>query len=210
MNIFKILSRGDGTIQEPNITSVLSYLLDPYADHGMGALFLKNFLKIIKPEDNDRLSKSFIIIDNDPFNHNSNLDVNVEVEKRVFNSENNKSYRDLDILLEILKHNEIILRLIIEIKIYKLSYRIPEEGKKQLKDIFEFTRDMEFSDKNVYLLIGPDDLLTDSKCKATFSEKFKLMTWKKNLEKKSTANGECLITSKTLPKLTNGIDILIV
>jgi hypothetical protein len=47
MNIFKILSRGHGKINETNVTSFLGFMIDPYAEHGMGKLFLSEFLKKI-------------------------------------------------------------------------------------------------------------------------------------------------------------------
>ena len=45
MNIFKILSSGDGTIKEPNLSAFLAYLLNPKADHGLGSSFLQKVLK---------------------------------------------------------------------------------------------------------------------------------------------------------------------
>lgn len=40
MNIFRILSSNDGSINEPNVSSFLAYLLDPSEDHGISNLFL--------------------------------------------------------------------------------------------------------------------------------------------------------------------------
>ena len=44
MNIFKILACGDGSINEPNISAFIGYLLNPNEDHGMGATFLRQIL----------------------------------------------------------------------------------------------------------------------------------------------------------------------
>lgn len=44
MNIFKILSNGEGRIKEPNISAFLGYLFDPSEDHGLGFLFIEEFL----------------------------------------------------------------------------------------------------------------------------------------------------------------------
>ncbi|TAL38636.1 MAG: hypothetical protein EPN93_03945 [Spirochaetes bacterium] len=44
MNIFKILSSYDGSINEPNISSYLAYLLDPGEDHGISCLLLQKIL----------------------------------------------------------------------------------------------------------------------------------------------------------------------
>ena len=51
MNIFNELSNGSGSINEPNISSFLAYLLTPAADHGLNDEFLKRFLKLIKKND---------------------------------------------------------------------------------------------------------------------------------------------------------------
>ncbi len=41
MNIFKILARGDGNLKEPNLSAVLSYLLNPDEDHGLADSLLR-------------------------------------------------------------------------------------------------------------------------------------------------------------------------
>ena len=41
MNIFKILSSGDGSIKEPSISAFLGYLLDPRQEHGLKDGLLK-------------------------------------------------------------------------------------------------------------------------------------------------------------------------
>ncbi len=45
MNIFKILASGHGSISETNVSAFLGYILNPKADHGLNAEFLKSFLK---------------------------------------------------------------------------------------------------------------------------------------------------------------------
>ena len=44
MNIFKILSDGDGSIKEPNVSAFLAYLLDPTQSHGLGTKFFEKFV----------------------------------------------------------------------------------------------------------------------------------------------------------------------
>lgn len=51
MNIFKVLANGNGSINEPNVSTFLGYLLDPYQDHGLRYMFLKNFLSEIVDDD---------------------------------------------------------------------------------------------------------------------------------------------------------------
>ena len=45
MNIFKILASGDGTINEPNVSAFLGYLLNPKEDHGLRDEFLKRVIR---------------------------------------------------------------------------------------------------------------------------------------------------------------------
>ena len=45
MNIFKTLASGSGSINEPNVSAFLGYLLNPKEDHGLGDTFLRKFLQ---------------------------------------------------------------------------------------------------------------------------------------------------------------------
>ena len=45
MNIFKTLASGSGSINEPNVSAFLGYLLNPKEDHGLGDAFLRRFLE---------------------------------------------------------------------------------------------------------------------------------------------------------------------
>jgi len=54
MNIFKTLASGSGSINEPNVSAFLGYLLNPKEDHGLGDTFLKKFLEPLLRE-NDKL-----------------------------------------------------------------------------------------------------------------------------------------------------------
>lgn len=45
MNIFRVLASGDGSINEPNISALLGYLLDPSEDHGISNHLLNSILK---------------------------------------------------------------------------------------------------------------------------------------------------------------------
>lgn len=46
MNIFRVLAQGDGSINEPNVSAFLGYLLNPGEDHGLDSLFLEKFLQL--------------------------------------------------------------------------------------------------------------------------------------------------------------------
>lgn len=72
MNIFRILSAGDGHIYEPSISSFLAYLLDPKNDHGLGDEFLRSFVADFQ----NCMESNFLNLDEKL----SAYDVNVEVE----------------------------------------------------------------------------------------------------------------------------------
>ena len=57
MNIFRILSSNDGSINEPNVSSFLAYLLDPNEDHGISSLLLQELLSDITKINPDFLNK---------------------------------------------------------------------------------------------------------------------------------------------------------
>ncbi|OQX20210.1 MAG: hypothetical protein BWK80_35995 [Desulfobacteraceae bacterium IS3] len=56
MNIFKILSQGKGRLSEENLSAMLGFLLSPTQTHGLGDIFLRQFLNIVanKCGDNNR------------------------------------------------------------------------------------------------------------------------------------------------------------
>ncbi len=179
MNIFKILSRGDGTIQEPNITSVLSYLLDPAEDHGMSGDFMLEFLNILEAE---MLKKETFDFANARTrimtllsNSNSGLSTFIEIEKKLKdeNKETNaKKNRDLDVFIEFRYLNEVVLRIIIEIKLYEEALT-----ENQLSDIVKLSSLDSEPEKNFYLLISPYSSKLE---KDTFnSSVFSHVTWKR-------------------------------
>lgn len=64
MNIFKILASGDGSINEPNVSAFLSYLINPNEDHGLRNHFLKKILlELIKNNLNNNFLKNKLLID---------------------------------------------------------------------------------------------------------------------------------------------------
>ncbi len=111
MNIFKILSRGNGNVSETNVSSFLGFLLNPYETHGMGKLFLGEFLKKINtPQDglkklysNNEISKEIL----------SNYTIEVLIEHKL-----NK--KRIDVLLQFnplnLKCDSYLIGIEIKIK----------------------------------------------------------------------------------------------
>ena len=56
MNIFTVLSQGNGRLNEENLSAMLAFLLSPTQAHGFGDTFLRHFLNLLasKCEQNDR------------------------------------------------------------------------------------------------------------------------------------------------------------
>lgn len=50
MNIFEIFTYGNGRMDEPNLTSILAFLLDPQESHGFGTSFINEFLLPIESQ----------------------------------------------------------------------------------------------------------------------------------------------------------------
>lgn len=120
MNIFKILSNGDGSVQEPNVSAYLGYLLDPNQEHGLQDNFLKIFLEPIIEDsnimNNIKNSENSVI----DLSRNSEYSVEIVLEKKV-KTKNNKD-RDIDIVIYIYnKRNEILSIICVENKIRNSS-----------------------------------------------------------------------------------------
>ena len=47
MNIFEVLSRGNGSVNEENVSAFLAYLLDPNETHGLSGVFLEAFVGLL-------------------------------------------------------------------------------------------------------------------------------------------------------------------
>ena len=104
MNIFKILSSGDGRLMEPNVSSLLAYFLDPNEDHGLGSRLLERFLNPFacpSAGDDRKFQKLWYAEDDKVFDlsRNSRFNVVVTTEVPVFTKADKK--RDVDIVVEI-------------------------------------------------------------------------------------------------------------
>jgi hypothetical protein len=122
MNIFRILSSNDGSINEPNVSSFLAYLLDPNEDHGFSSLLLQSFLNKIVAIDNEFLKKIQFGGKITDLSKSSGYSINILSEFTV-NVESKKKRRDIDIVLEIIddKSKEILYSICLENKITDLS-----------------------------------------------------------------------------------------
>ncbi|MFC4404106.1 PD-(D/E)XK nuclease family protein [Gracilibacillus xinjiangensis] len=104
MNIFKVLSSNDGSINEPNVSSFLAYLLDPSENHGLGSRFLESFLTPIVLE-NPTIFADLIYQNRlRDLSRNSSYEVRVQAELRVMIERRNKT-RDIDIVIELFEQS---------------------------------------------------------------------------------------------------------
>jgi hypothetical protein len=100
MNIFKILSDGDGSIKEPNVSAFLAYLLDPSQSHGLGSKFLEGFIHnlVFNSENQFEELKINNKIKDLSRSDKSGFYVEITTEKTV--QLTNQKSRDIDILIE--------------------------------------------------------------------------------------------------------------
>ena len=140
MNIFKILSRGHGRINETNVTSFLGFLIDPYAEHGMGKLFLSEFLKKTNTEgklkglySNGELSKELLN------KYNIHVELESQLDKKIKDKEDKKSQSRIDIYVEFnaIPPNDKSYVMGIEVKINETAINDDQLSKyaNNLKDI---------------------------------------------------------------------------
>src|SRR5690606_16384816 len=124
MNIFRILSSNDGSINEPNVSSFLAYLLDPNEDHGISSLLLQEVLNDIIEINRDFLSKIQYNNRITDLSKYSGYSINIIHELSVNLEKKGKNKRrDIDIIIEIIdnKTNEIIYSICLENKITDTS-----------------------------------------------------------------------------------------
>ena len=79
MNIFKILASGDGTINEPNVSAFLGYLLNPKEDHGLRDEFLKRVIRdLINSNKNDLFLKENFLLNPTKKNIQKSTEISVD------------------------------------------------------------------------------------------------------------------------------------
>lgn len=160
MNIFKILSSGDGSIKEPNVSAFLGYLLDPNKEHGLKDFLLKTFLEKLIEENTITslmINDSIVNLTND-----SDFKIDVELERKVTLTSGKK--RDIDIVINIFYKSDLIFVLCIENKI-KVSSVTENQLNEQLEGI---QQDVDIN-KIGFVYLTPESCL---KCNEEF-ESFK-------------------------------------
>lgn len=104
MNIFSVLSTGKSNINEPSISAMFGYLLNPNQDHGLGRKVINNFLKL------SNVNKTYANFINDK---TIKFEIDLEV---LYQYKNKKNYIDIQIKILDSSYNELH-RIIIENKI---------------------------------------------------------------------------------------------
>jgi hypothetical protein len=169
MNIFKILASGDGTIDEPNVSAFLGYLLDPKADHGIGDEFLNCVLSSLYENHKGESNKG------------SSLDFLVDINKDIRDLSANSNLEFKVLLEQAFKSNEAVKKEIVDIVILCFEKKkgnteslarieLSNFNKGELKQIFLIENKIKDSSSNKAQLIGQckstietlEDILKDS------------------------------------------------
>ena len=159
MNIFKILSSGDGSIKEPSISAFLGYLLDPKQEHGLKDGLLKALIDplVLEGEINELIISRQ---DLDVFNltNESAFTANIELEKKVTTKYSESRFIDIVVKIND-KNNNIIFIVCIENKIRDKSVTAG-----QLDDQLDGIKNANPEAKIGYIYLTPDS----EKCKKEY------------------------------------------
>ena len=119
MNIFKILSSGDGSIKEPSISAFLGYLLDPRQEHGLKDGLLKALIDplVLEGEINELIISRQ---DLDVFNltNESAFTANIELEKKVTTKYSESRFIDIVVKINDKNNNIIFIVFVNSVRIH--------------------------------------------------------------------------------------------
>jgi len=180
MNIFRILSSNDGSINEPNVSSFLAYLLDPNEDHGISSLLLQELLNDIIEISKDFLTKVRYNNRITDLSKYSGYSINIIPELSVhLEKKGRKKRRDIDIIIEIVnnKSNEIIYSICLENKITDASIiKDDSQLEDELKGLENYYSEGNYSPEIyiVYLTPKPSNASGDSFEKLDYEKKYHL------------------------------------
>lgn len=180
MNIFRILSSNDGSINEPNVSSFLAYLLDPNEDHGISSLLLQELLYDIKGINNEFLSKIQYNNRIADLSKYSGYSINIIPELSVnLEKKGKKKRRDIDIIIEIIdnKTNEIIYSICLENKITDSSIiKDDSQLEDELKGLENYYSESNFTPEIyiIYLTPMPSNASSNSFEKLEYEKKYHL------------------------------------
>jgi len=182
MNIFKILTRGDGKINEPSVTAFMGYLLNPNEDHGLDDEFLKLLLNALIDDNNKSFYKE--IIDGEEIRDLASIfTVDVRVERKL---PFKKTSRDIDIVIEIKgitpENDKSIHVIAIENKIRDASSEALQL-QEQSAALVDFYKDGSYLPRISQVYLTPDgqksiDNFNNSKQKINSGIELKHIRWK--------------------------------
>lgn len=177
MNIFRILSSNDGSINEPNVSSFLAYLLNPNEDHGISGLLLQEILNefiTINSTFLDKIQYCGRITD---LSNYSGFSINIMPELTVnIENESKKKRRDIDIVLEISdnKSNELYYSICLENKITDASInKTDSQLEDELFGLEKFYHDNDLHPEIfiIYLTPSPSETSANSFDKLKYDKK---------------------------------------
>lgn len=125
MNIFKILASGDGSINEPNVSAFLAYLINPKASHGLNDELLQRLLNYLKNKNIDKFKNNFPVLDKNGdirnMDINSDFEIDVLMEQAFYsNYSERKDKTIVDIVLLVFSKNSAKLNVKKETLAHKL------------------------------------------------------------------------------------------
>lgn len=180
MNIFRILSSNDGSINEPNVSSFLAYLLDPGEDHGISGLLLQEILNDITGSNKgflDKIQYNNRITDLSKY---SGYTINILPELSVnLEKQGKRRRRDIDIIIEIIdnKTNEIIYSICLENKISDSSIiRDDLQLEEELQGLQDYYLESNLSPEIYFVYLTPTPSRISSDCfeKLNYDKKYHL------------------------------------
>ncbi|TXE15260.1 hypothetical protein ES692_17465 [Psychroserpens burtonensis] len=180
MNIFRILSSNDGSINEPNVSSFLAYLLDPNEDHGISSLLLQELLNDITEINKDFLAKIQYNNRISDLSKYSGYSINIIPELSVnLEKKGKKKRRDIDIIIEIIddKTTEIIYSICLENKITDSSIiKNDSQLEDELKGLENYYSESNFTPEIyiIYLTPVPSNASGNSFEKLDYDKKYHL------------------------------------
>ncbi len=177
MNIFRILSSNDGSINEPNVSSFLAYMLNPNEDHGLSSLLLQELLNEFLLVDSNFLLKIQFENRIADLSKYSGYSVNIIPEMTVyFNNVGRNKRRDIDVLIEIIDNrtDEVLYAICLENKITDTSInKNDSQLEEELKGLKNFYHECKL-DPEIYLLYitpSPSNISEFSFSKLDYSRK---------------------------------------
>lgn len=114
MNIFEVLSQGKSRLHEPSVSAMLGYLMNPMENHGLGDIFIREFLKML---DANSTKDNFGKVLNRA--HRINAIIELEVQYAHLGKRN-----DIDVQIQLLDQGKETHRIIIENKIRESSANV--------------------------------------------------------------------------------------